>query len=84
MSTSWLNVSQPKLGVRNRRGSLVRTTRALRDFQLLRIVVTGAPANLRNAASGRRANHLSTMRKTVKSLLTPAIAYKTDTPVAAS
>jgi len=37
------NVLQPKLGVRNRRGSLVGTTRALRDVQLLRIVVTDAP-----------------------------------------
>ena len=38
-----LNVPPPKLEVRNRRGSLVGTIRALRDVQLFRIVVTDAP-----------------------------------------
>src|SRR6188508_3397678 len=37
----------------------------------------------RSDASSRRTNHLSKIRKTVKSMLISTIADKTDTPVAA-
>jgi hypothetical protein len=36
----WCVVLQPKLWVGGRRGALVRTTRTVRDFRLLRIVLT--------------------------------------------
>jgi hypothetical protein len=41
-----------------------------------------AQPNLCSDSSGERTNHLSKIRKTVKSLLILTIAFKTDTSVA--